>query len=106
MLGAIIGRDALKRLDTDGYWDIEVTVWLPPEHQRQPWSCILDGLQISSGATLGKQNIRMAWPPEATSTSRRIGRSAGGVRRAPRSRLIAARGLHLPPQTRDRRGAV
>lgn len=67
VLGAMVGQDAVKRLDTEGYWDIEITVWLPPERQRQPWSCILDGLQVSSGATLGKQNIRMDWPAEAAS---------------------------------------
>jgi formylmethanofuran dehydrogenase subunit E len=70
VLGSMIGQDALKRLDTDGYWNIEITVWLPPQRQRQPWSCILDGLQVSTGATLGKQNIRMAFSPEVTSANR------------------------------------
>lgn len=56
--GLLIGRDALERLDTPGHWKIDVTCWMPPDKQRTPFSCILDGLQVSTGATLGKQNIR------------------------------------------------
>ena len=41
-----------------GQWKIDVTCWMPADRQRTPFSCILDGLQASSGATLGKQNIR------------------------------------------------
>ena len=58
VLGLLIGRDAVERLDTPGQWKIEVTCWMPTDKQRTPFSCILDGLQVSSGATLGKQNIR------------------------------------------------
>jgi hypothetical protein len=86
VLGVMVGQDALQQLETDGYWDIEIVVWLPPERQQQPWSCILDGLQVTSGATLGKQNIRMDWPAEARPGDlpavlvlrREISRPAGG----------------------------
>jgi formylmethanofuran dehydrogenase subunit E len=37
---------------------------MPKEKQRQPFSCILDGLQASTGATLGKRNIRMDFSRE------------------------------------------
>jgi formylmethanofuran dehydrogenase subunit E len=67
VIGHMIGTDALHRLDTPGYFEIEVVCWMPPEHQRQPWSCILDGLQVGSGATMGKQNIRFAWSAEMAS---------------------------------------
>lgn len=60
IIGHMIGADARQRLRTRGYWDIEVVCWMPLERQKQPWSCILDGLQVATGATLGKQNIRFA----------------------------------------------
>ncbi len=56
--GAMVGQDAVRRLKTPGQWKIDVTCWMPADRQRTPFSCILDGLQASSGATLGKQNIR------------------------------------------------
>lgn len=62
-LGGLVGTDALRRLDTRGYWDVEVTVFMTPARQRQPFSCVLDGLQATTGATLGKQNIRFADDP-------------------------------------------
>ena len=63
-VGAMIGRDAVKHLDTPGHWKIEVICWMPPEKQRTPFSCILDGLQATSGATWGKRNIRLDHSPE------------------------------------------
>jgi hypothetical protein len=63
-VGAMIGRDALQRLHTPGQWEIEVICWMPPEKQRTPFSCILDGLQVTSGATMGKRNIRFDFSPE------------------------------------------
>ncbi len=63
-VGSMIGRDAVQRLDTPGQWEVEVVCWMPPEKQRTPFSCILDGLQVASGATLGKQNIRLDYDPE------------------------------------------
>lgn len=58
IFGAMVGRDAIRRLDTPGMWKIDITCWMPADKQRTPFSCMLDGLQVSSGATLGKQNIR------------------------------------------------
>ena len=60
----MIGRDALTRLDTRGYWEIEIICWMPPARQQTPFSCILDGLQASSGATMGKRNLRFAYAAE------------------------------------------
>jgi formylmethanofuran dehydrogenase subunit E len=42
---------------------------MPPDKQRTPFSCMLDGLQVSSGATLGKQNIRFAYSAEVLSAT-------------------------------------
>lgn len=61
VVGALIGRDAIRRLETPGHWKIDVTCWMPLDKQRTPFSCMLDGLQASSGATLGKCNIRFAY---------------------------------------------
>lgn len=63
VVGAMIGHDALVQLGSPGQWDIEVICWMPLAKQRAPFSCILDGLQSASGATMGKQNIRMAFDP-------------------------------------------
>jgi len=63
-VGAMIGHDALQRLETPGQWEIEVICWMPPEKQCRPFSCILDGLQVSTGATMGKQNIRFDFDPQ------------------------------------------
>jgi hypothetical protein len=63
--GAMIGHDAIVRLETPGQWKIDITCWMPADKQRTPFSCILDGLQVSTGATLGKQNIRFAPLSEA-----------------------------------------
>lgn len=62
-VGAMIGHDAVRRLETRGFWEIDVTSWMPIERQQPPQACILDGLQATSGATIGKQNIRFAVPP-------------------------------------------
>jgi hypothetical protein len=62
-VGAMIGRDAVARLDTPGHWKLEVVCWMPPERQRTPFSCILDGLQATSGATMGKRNLRFDYDP-------------------------------------------
>jgi formylmethanofuran dehydrogenase subunit E len=63
VIGSLLGQDAVTRLQTPGQWKIDVTCWMPPDKQRTPFSCILDGLQVSSGATLGKQNIRFDYLP-------------------------------------------
>lgn len=62
--GALVGQDAIQRLETAGQWKIDVTCWMPSDKHRTPFTCMLDGLQASSGATLGKQNIRLAFAAE------------------------------------------
>ena len=62
-IGAMIGRDAVTRLETPGQWEIDVVCWMGAARQRPPFSCILDGLQATTGATLGKQNIRFEDDP-------------------------------------------
>jgi len=49
----LCARGAVK---ADGYFDVDVTVEGP--FVKPPHSCFLDGLQVSTGATLGKRNLK------------------------------------------------
>jgi formylmethanofuran dehydrogenase subunit E len=46
----------LKAVDAHGYFDVEVTCEGP--FQKPPKACFLDGLQVGTGATLGKKTLR------------------------------------------------
>ena len=52
--GVRLGRYALKRLQAVPH-GIEADVWCP---DGPPISCLLDGIQFVTGATLGKHNLR------------------------------------------------
>lgn len=54
VLGILAGELAIKRLRYKKYFDLEVKVW---GANRKPKSCLIDGLQLSTGATYGKGNI-------------------------------------------------
>ena len=54
--GARLGMAGLREVDAKGYFDVEVTVEGPLV--KPPQSCFLDGLQVSTGATLGKRNLK------------------------------------------------
>lgn len=55
VLGLMAGSLALKKLKSKKYFGIEVRVFGADE---KPKSCLIDGLQLSSGATYGKGNIK------------------------------------------------
>ncbi|MBU1727623.1 MAG: formylmethanofuran dehydrogenase subunit E family protein [Candidatus Omnitrophica bacterium] len=55
VLGLLAGELALKKLGCKKYFGSEVAVW---GANKKPKSCIVDGLQLSTGATYGKGNIR------------------------------------------------
>ena len=55
VLGILAGEFALKRLRCKKYFGLEVRVW---GTDKKPKSCFIDGLQLSTGATYGKGNIR------------------------------------------------
>lgn len=57
--GVRLGAAGLKAVDAKGYFDVEVLCEGP--FDRPPKSCFLDGLQVGTGATLGKRNLR--WTP-------------------------------------------
>jgi len=55
VLGLLAGELALKRLRCRKHFGLEVKVW---GATRKPKSCLIDGLQLSAGATYGKGNIQ------------------------------------------------
>ncbi|MCS7187407.1 MAG: formylmethanofuran dehydrogenase subunit E family protein [Armatimonadetes bacterium] len=55
-LGLRLGEFALTHLKARKHFGIKVTVHCPPQ---PPPSCLVDGLQVSTGATYGKRNIEL-----------------------------------------------
>ncbi len=60
--GTRMGMAGVREVDAQGYFDVEVTCEGP--FAKPPKSCFLDGLQVATGATLGKRNLH--WNPEPT----------------------------------------
>lgn len=61
LLGFRAGQLALARLGAKGHFDLEARVW---SGSRPPLSCFADGVQLGSGCTTGKGNLRVE-PDEA-----------------------------------------
>lgn len=55
ILGILAGELALKKLGCKRYFGLDVEVW---GANKKPKSCLIDGLQLSTGATYGKGNIQ------------------------------------------------
>lgn len=55
VLGLLMGSYALKKLKARAHFGLEVKVW---GVKFKPQSCLVDGLQLSTGCTYGKGNIR------------------------------------------------
>jgi formylmethanofuran dehydrogenase subunit E len=54
VIGLRMGIYALLYLDADGWFDLKCHLnlqWKPPD------SCVIDGIQIATGCTMGKHNI-------------------------------------------------
>jgi formylmethanofuran dehydrogenase subunit E len=56
VFGLRMGRVAVQRLKPKHIHELSATVWTKTS---PPQSCVLDGIQVSSGCTLGKGNIRV-----------------------------------------------
>lgn len=56
IIGIRIGEYAMEQLDANPHFDVEVEVECP---SRPPVRCLVDGLQLSTGATYGKGNIKV-----------------------------------------------
>jgi formylmethanofuran dehydrogenase subunit E len=55
VLGLLAGEFALKSVGSKKHFGVEVKVW---GANKRPKSCLIDGLQLSTGATYGKGNIQ------------------------------------------------
>jgi len=55
VLGLLIGEFALKKLKCKKYFGLKVVVY---GATKKPKSCLVDGLQLATGATYGKGNIK------------------------------------------------
>ncbi len=55
ILGILGGNLGLKKLGIKKYFDLRVLVY---GANKKPKSCLIDGLQLSTGATYGKGNIQ------------------------------------------------
>ncbi|MCX5712075.1 MAG: formylmethanofuran dehydrogenase subunit E family protein [Candidatus Omnitrophica bacterium] len=55
VLGILAGEFAINKLKCKKYFGLEVKVY---GANHKPKSCLIDGLQLSSGATYGKGNIQ------------------------------------------------
>jgi formylmethanofuran dehydrogenase subunit E len=64
--GARIGMIGLRAVGAKGYFDVEVTCEGPLA--KPPQSCFLDGVQVTTGATLGKRTL--LWVPADRLTMR------------------------------------
>jgi len=71
-LGLRVGLAALRLLDAEGWFDLRCQVRLP---LRVPETCLLDGIQLSTGCTLGKRNIEVE---EGEGVEARFEKRAGG----------------------------
>ena len=55
VLGLLMGDYALTRLKAQPHFGLKVMAWGAKD---KPRSCLIDGLQLSTGCTYGKGNIR------------------------------------------------
>jgi formylmethanofuran dehydrogenase subunit E len=56
VMGYKAGQMLLGRLGARTHFGMDIVVWCPPQ---PPASCLLDGLQLSTGCTMGKRNINL-----------------------------------------------
>ena len=92
--GARFGMAGLRSVGAQGFFDVEVSCEGP--FARPPQSCFLDGLQVGTGATLGKQSIH--WKP-ADHVSVRVKNTRTGktVELRPTARLLELVAFLRPP---------
>lgn len=72
--GLRLGAAARERVQAQGYFDVDVVCEGP--FSKPPKRCLLDGIQVATGATWGKGNVRMVLSPEVrvSLTNKRTGR--------------------------------
>ncbi len=85
MLGYRAGRLALYELAAPSHFGVRARVECPA---HTPESCFVDGIQYSTGCTLGKCNIEMV-PAEEISFALTVDESGASITIKPRAEVIA-----------------
>jgi formylmethanofuran dehydrogenase subunit E len=96
-----LGRYALRRLRADPHFGIEADVYCAGQ---PPVSCLLDGVQFSTGCTLGKMNIRHHVADGVTASFRN--RKTGEVLRLRLRPEAIARAVEEMERENDEAGAA
>lgn len=91
MLGYRAGLLAVKSLEAPTHFGVSATVHCPPQ---PPPSCFADGVQFSTGCTLGKRNIELV-PSEEVLLRFRVNESGATVTIRPRREVTSAFGQWL-----------
>ena len=85
MLGYRAGLRAVRELDAPTHFGIHAEVHCPPQ---PPPSCFLDGVQFSTGCTMGKRNIELV-PADEVSLTLTVNDSGATITVRPRPELPA-----------------
>ena len=56
VVGLFMGSYGLKKIKAKKFFGLKIIAKMP---NKRPMSCLIDGLQLSSGCTLGKVNIKV-----------------------------------------------
>ena len=101
VLGLRIGHAAVQALHPHGRDELYATIWTS---KSPPESCILDGIQISSGCTLGRGNLRTRNASKIKARFREGNRSVV-IRPAKETVRLLLRVSRLTPQEKLRKMA-
>ncbi len=104
--GVRIGAAGLRAAGAGGYFDVEVTVEGPLA--LPPQACFLDGLQVATGATLGKRNLKWVEAPRLAVRVKNVRTGKTAVVRPTAAMLewiASAKGAPMSPAN-PRRGAT
>lgn len=85
MLGYRAGLRAINELGAPTHFGISATVHCPPQ---PPPSCFADGVQFSTGCTLGKRNIELV-PADEVSLTLTVSEGGATITIRPREEVIA-----------------
>ena len=91
MLGYRAGLHAISLLEAPTHFGISATVCCPPQ---PPPSCFADGVQFSTGCTLGKRNIELI-PADEVSLTLTVDDSGASVTIRPREEVASEFGRWL-----------
>jgi len=101
--GVRIGAAGLRTAGADGYFDVDVNVEGPLA--LPPQACFLDGLQVATGATLGKRNLKWVEAPRLVVRVKNV-RTGKTVVIRPTTAMMewigSARGVPLSPANPNR----